>query len=76
MEEENRRLKRLVGSRLQPSRQPRRQRFRREFKGHFRDECLNEHWLPSLEDARRTIEGWREDYNQVRHSACVTTGGL
>ena len=38
--------------------------------GRFRDECLNEHWFTSLADARRVIEGWRQDYNQVRpHSA-------
>jgi putative transposase len=36
------------------------------FNGRFRDECLNSHWFTSLEDARRTIEAWRLDYNQVR----------
>lgn len=40
------------------------------FKEKFRDECLNEHWLVSLADARQTIETWRLDYNQVRpHSS-------
>lgn len=40
------------------------------FHGKFRDECLNQHWFLSLADARQTIEGWRQDYNQVRpHSA-------
>lgn len=40
------------------------------FNGRFRDECLNEHWFTSLADARHVIEGWRQDYNQVRpHSA-------
>ena len=40
------------------------------FNGRFRDECLNEHWFTSLADARRVIEGWRQDYNHVRpHSA-------
>jgi transposase InsO family protein len=40
------------------------------FNGRFRDECLNSHWFTSLEDARRTIEAWRIDYNQERpHSA-------
>lgn len=40
------------------------------FHGKFRDECLNEHWFLSLNDARETIESWRLDYNQVRpHSA-------
>jgi len=40
------------------------------FNGRFRDECLNSHWFTSLEDARRTIEAWRIDYNQQRpHSS-------
>ncbi len=40
------------------------------FNGKFRDECLNEHWFTSLDDARTTIEQWRRDYNQVRpHSS-------
>jgi putative transposase len=40
------------------------------FNGRFRDECLNSHWFTSLEDARRTIEAWRLDYNQQRpHSS-------
>lgn len=36
------------------------------FNGSFRDECLNEHWFTSLADARRRIELWRRDYNEVR----------
>lgn len=40
------------------------------FNGRFRDECLNSHWFTSLEDARRTTEAWRLDYNQERpHSS-------
>ena len=40
------------------------------FHGKFREECLNEHWFLTLDDARETIESWRLDYNQVRpHSA-------
>lgn len=40
------------------------------FNGKFRDECLNEHWFSTLDDARRTIEEWRRDYNEERpHSA-------
>jgi putative transposase len=36
----------------------------------FRDECLNQSWYTSLEDARLIIEAWREDYNTVRpHSS-------
>ena len=40
------------------------------FNGKFRDECLGENWFVSLDEARRIIEAWREDYNQVRpHSS-------
>jgi putative transposase len=40
------------------------------FHGRFREECLNEHWFLTLNDARETIEAWRLDYNQVRpHSS-------
>jgi putative transposase len=40
------------------------------FNGRLRDECLNENWFMSIEHARRVIEDWRLDYNQVRpHSA-------
>ncbi len=40
--------------------------FVESFNGRFRDECLNQHWFTSLGDARRTIEEWRVDYNDVR----------
>lgn len=41
------------------------------FNGKFRDECLNENWLPSLIAARDVIADWRRDYNEVRpHSGC------
>lgn len=40
------------------------------FNGRFRDECLNEHWFRSLDEARRVAEAWRHDYNHRRpHSA-------
>jgi len=29
------------------------------FNGRFRDECLNTHWILSLEDAKSKIETWR-----------------
>jgi transposase InsO family protein len=35
-----------------------------------RQECLNEHWFLSLDDARDKVEAWRRDYNDERpHSA-------
>jgi putative transposase len=36
------------------------------FNGRLRDECLNENWFVSLEDARDKIESWRIDYNTKR----------
>jgi putative transposase len=40
--------------------------FIESFNGRFRDECLNQHWFLSLNDARRTIEQWRRSYNEAR----------
>ena len=38
--------------------------------GRFRQECLNEHWFLSLDDAQDKVEAWRRDYNEERpHSA-------
>ena len=40
------------------------------FNGRLREECLNQHWFSSLDEARRLTESWREDYNRRRpHSA-------
>lgn len=33
--------------------------FVESFNGRIRDECLNQHWFLSLEDAQTKIEGWR-----------------
>lgn len=41
------------------------------FNGKFRDECLNDHWFQTLDQARSVIALWRIDYNEVRpHSSC------
>jgi putative transposase len=40
--------------------------FIESFNGHFREECLAQHWFASLAEARQTIEAWRIDYNTVR----------
>lgn len=34
--------------------------------GHFRAECLDQHWFTSLEEARAVIEAWRIEYNEER----------
>ena len=46
--------------------QPTQNGFIESFNGKFRDECLNQNWFVSLNDARRIIEAWRVDYNTVR----------
>lgn len=48
--------------------------FVESFNGRFRDECLKEHWFVDLDEARKTIDHWREDYNLVRPHGAL--GGL
>lgn len=44
--------------------------FIESFNGRFRQECLNQHWFLSLEDAKLKIASWKEDYNKKRpHSS-------
>ena len=44
--------------------------FIEAFNGRLREECLNENWFLSLEDARDKVGTWREEYNRLRpHSA-------
>ena len=38
--------------------------------GKFRDECLNEHWFLTLQEAQVVIEIWRQEHNEEQtHSA-------
>ena len=40
------------------------------FNARVRQECLSQHWFMGLEDARKTLGEWREDYNNHRpHSS-------
>ena len=40
------------------------------FNGRVRQECLNQHWFLSLEDAQERVDDWRRDYNEQRpHSS-------
>jgi putative transposase len=49
---------------------PQQNAFVESFIGHLRDEFLNEDIFENLAHARRLLERWRLDYNQVRpHSA-------
>jgi putative transposase len=55
---------------IQPGK-PTQNAYIESFIGKFRDECLNEHWFETLQQARVTISDWRKDYNEVRpHSSC------
>src|SRR5262249_5768194 len=38
--------------------------FFESFNGKFRDECLNEHWFLTLQEAQLVIETWRREYNE------------
>jgi putative transposase len=40
--------------------------FIESFNSRVRQECLNENWFLSLEDARQKIEAWRIEYNEIR----------
>jgi putative transposase len=54
---------------IQPGK-PMQNGFMESFNGKLRDECLNENVFGSLAEARRIIEAWRIDYNEVRpHSS-------
>ena len=40
------------------------------FNSRFRQECLNQHWFLSLEDAKTKLSAWQNEYNTERpHSA-------
>ena len=48
--------------------------FIEAFNGRFRQECLNQNWFLSLDDAVENVESWRRHYNGERpHS---TLGNL
>lgn len=40
--------------------------FIESFNGRLRQECLNQNWFTSLDDARQIVEAWRQDYNHER----------
>jgi putative transposase len=44
--------------------------FIEAFNARIREECLNQHWFVSMEEARTTIEAWRMEYDIERpHTA-------
>lgn len=54
---------------IQPGK-PTQNAFIESLNGKFRNECLNQHWFRTLDEARQEIDRWREHYNNVRpHSS-------
>jgi len=54
---------------IQPGK-PTQNAFVESLNGKFRNECLNQHWFRTLDEAKYEIDQWREHYNKVRpHSA-------
>lgn len=54
---------------IQPGK-PMQNAFIESFNGTFRDDCLNQHWFNSIQEARLLINHWRHEYNQLRpHSS-------
>jgi putative transposase len=45
--------------------------FIESFNGKFRDECLNEHWFLTLQEAQAVIEAWRREYNEERTHSTI-----
>ena len=45
--------------------------FIESFNGKFRDECLNEHWFLTLQEAQIVIEAWRREYNEDRTHSTI-----
>jgi putative transposase len=45
--------------------------FVESFNGKFRDECLNEHWFVTLQEAQLVIEAWRREYNEERTHSTI-----
>ena len=44
--------------------------FAEGFNSTLRDQCLNEHWFTSIDDARQRVEQWRQIYNTIKpHSS-------
>jgi putative transposase len=54
---------------IQPGK-PTQNAFVESLNGKFRNECLNQHWFRTLDEAKYEIDQWREHYNNVRpHSS-------
>ena len=61
-----------IGTKLQfiQPKEPTQNAFVESLNGKFRNECLNQHWFRSLDEAEQIISDWREHYNSIRpHSS-------
>ena len=58
---------------IQPGK-PNQNAYVESLNGRLRDECLNEHWFPTLLHARTEVERWRREYNEDRPKKSI--GGL
>ncbi|WP_108814791.1 IS3 family transposase [Xanthomonas fragariae] len=58
---------------IQPGK-PNQNAYVESFNGRLGDECLNEHWFPTLLHARTEIERWRREYNEDRPKKAI--GGM
>ncbi|AEL07667.1 transposase [Xanthomonas campestris pv. raphani 756C] len=58
---------------IQPGK-PNQNAYVESFNGRLRDECLNEHWFPTLLHAHTEIERWRREYNEDRPKKAI--GGM
>ncbi|HFK1825293.1 IS3 family transposase [Stenotrophomonas sp. GD03908] len=65
--------KRIALRLIEPGK-PNQNAYVESFNGRLRDECLNEHWFPTLLHARTSIESWPRDYNEERPKRAL--GGL
>ncbi|MCE4317359.1 integrase core domain-containing protein, partial [Xanthomonas hortorum pv. gardneri] len=63
-----------VQLRLTQPGKPNQNAYVESFNGRLRDECLNEHWFPTLLHARTEIERWRREYNEDRPKKAI--GGM
>ncbi|QBI14042.1 IS3 family transposase [Xanthomonas oryzae pv. oryzae] len=55
---------------IQPGK-PNQNAYVESFNGRLREECLNEHWFPTLLHARTEIERWRREYNEDRPKKAI-----
>ncbi|ENZ94007.1 IS1404 transposase [Xanthomonas fragariae LMG 25863] len=60
----------LQRSEHQPGK-PNQNAYVESFNGRLGDECLNEHWFPTLLHARTEIERWRREYNEDRPKKAI-----